>query len=208
MSLDLFDIIFAPVGAFVIELIEQTGLWGVFVLMAIESANIPVPSEIIMPFAGAVVALGELSFWKVVLAGALGNTSGSVISYYIGVWGGRPFVKKWGKYFFIHEHELEKGERWIKKYGIHVAFWSRLLPVVRTFISLPAGVVRAPIISFTTFTFIGSFIWSAFLVWLGYQLGESWHEIEPYFRQASIFIAISIVAIAGAYFWYHIKNKR
>lgn len=205
---DIFDLVFAPIGSFVISLIENTGLWGVFMLMAIESANVPVPSEIIMPFAGAVTALGHLSFWPVVLAGALGNTAGSLLSYYVGVWGGRPFVLRWGKYFFIHEHELSKGEAWIKKYGIHVAFWSRLLPVVRTFISLPAGIVRAPVISFTVFTFIGSFIWSSVLTLLGFELGERWHNIEPYFRQVSIFVAVSILALAVAYIWYHIRNNK
>ena len=206
--MSLFDTILVPLGEFVIAVIESTGELGVFVLMAIESANIPIPSEVIMPFAGAVAARGELLFWGAVLAGALGNTVGSVISYWVGLRGGRPFVKRWGKYFFVRESELERGERWIERYGVHVAFWSRLLPVVRTFISLPAGVVRAPFLPFTVFTFIGSFLWSAFLAWVGFFLGERWHEIEPFFRQASVLIVGVFVVIVVLYIWYHIKDKK
>ena len=206
--MSLFDTILVPLGEFVIAVIESTGELGVFVLMAIESANIPIPSEVIMPFAGAVAARGELLFCGAVLAGALGNTVGSVISYWVGLRGGRPFVKRWGKYFFVRESELERGERWIERYGVHVAFWSRLLPVVRTFISLPAGVVRAPFLPFTVFTFIGSFLWSAFLAWVGFVLGERWHEIEPFFRQASVLIVGVFVVIVVLYIWYHIKDKK
>ena len=142
-----------------------------------------------------------------VLAGALGNTVGSVISYWIGLRGGRPFVRRWGKYFFVREGELKKGEEWIRKYGVHVAFWSRLLPVVRTFISLPAGIVRAPFVPFTVFTFIGSFLWSTVLAWVGFLLGERWHEIEPFFRRSSLLILSFLVVIVVLYIWYHIKDR-
>ncbi len=205
--MNFFDTILVPLGEFVIWVIESTGQFGVFFLMAVESANIPVPSEVIMPFAGAVAARGELLFWGVVLAGALGNTVGSVVSYWVGYKGGRSFVLRWGKYFFVSSHELEKGEVWIRRYGVHVAFWSRLLPVVRTFISLPAGIVRAPFIPFTIFTFIGSFIWSALLAWVGYLLGERWHDIEPFFRRASLLILAVLVAIFILYVWYHVKER-
>jgi membrane protein DedA with SNARE-associated domain len=194
--MSFFEHILVPLGEFVVSVIEATGEVGVFVLMALESANIPIPSEIIMPFAGFVASRGELLFWFAVLAGALGNTIGSVVSYWIGIRGGRPFLERWGRYIFIHARDLERGDRAFQKYGVKIAFWSRLLPVVRTFVSLPAGINRAPFAPFVVFTFIGSLIWSCLLT------------DNPFFLRTSVAIVILIVLIIAGYVWYHIKNGK
>ena len=189
-----------------VGVIESTGELGVFVLMAAESANIPIPSEIIMPFGGFAASAGSLSFWGVVFAGALGNLVGSLVSYWIGLKGGRPVLERWGKYLLIHPADLERGHRLFHRYGLAIAFWSRLLPVVRTFISLPAGINRAPLLTFSLFTFLGSFLWSWLLAWLGFTLGENWEVIRPHFENFSwLIVGFTILGII-LYVWRHFKN--
>jgi len=194
-------------AGFVISFIEYAGYAGIFVLMLVESANIPVPSEVTMPFAGFLVSQGALSFWLVVFWGALGNLAGSLLSYALGYWGGRPFLYRWGKYFFLLPHEVEKGERWLRKYQNSVAFFSRLLPVVRTFISFPAGIARVNIWSFSLYTFAGSFLWSALLTYIGVWAGENWAFLEPYFRRFDIVIVVLFAV--GLVWWVrkHVKHS-
>ncbi len=191
--------------------IQDFGYLAVFVLMTAESALIPIPSEVTMPFAGFMTSQGTLNFWTVVFVGAFGNLVGSWIAYALGYYKGeswvRVFIKRWGKWLLIREEEFDRAKMWFEKYGQGVAFGSRLLPIVRTFISLPAGIARMNLLIFSILTFIGSFIWSAFLTYLGYQLGQNWQAIEPYFRQ---FQFVIIAILFGGFVFYirtHMKRR-
>jgi membrane protein DedA with SNARE-associated domain len=173
--------------------------------MAVESACIPFPSEVIMPLAGWFLVKDEghgPEFLIVAgLYGALGNTIGSLIAYYAGLWGGRPLLLKYGRYVLITPKEIDQADRWFQKYGEITVFVTRLMPVVRTFISLPAGIARMNVIRFTVFTFAGAFFWSVALAWLGYIVGENWEDILPYFRPVSVPIALAVLA-GGSYWLY------
>jgi membrane protein DedA with SNARE-associated domain len=179
-------------------------------MMAIESAAIPLPSEIIMPIAGwkLIEAKGRGAEW-VLLAGffgAVGNTIGSWIAYYAGLWAGRPLIEKYGKYVLISHHDLDLADRFFARWGKWAVFAGRLLPVVRTFISVPAGISRVPIWEFTVYTFAGAFIWSTALAYGGYKLGENYEELRTWMRPFDIPIVIVIV-LAGAWYVYrHIKR--
>ena len=195
----------ALVSTFIINLISSWGYGGVFVLMALESALIPIPSEIIMPFAGFLVWEGTFSFMTVVLWGALGNLAGSIIAYFLGFYGGRPLLEKYGKYILISHKEIELADNWFKKYGNFSIFISRMLPVVRTFISLPAGIARMPFWKFSLYTFLGSLPWAFFLTYLGIISGENWKNLEIYFRKFDWLIIIIIIAAIG--WWLYNKRK-
>lgn len=192
-------------------LISSYGLWAVFVLMTAESALIPIPSEITMPFAGFLAGRGVFSFWTVIFVGALGNLVGSLLAYWLGYYKGEEWVrfavKKWGKWLLIKESEFDKSLKWFAKYGQGVTFGSRLLPIVRTFISLPAGIAKMNITLFSILTFIGSFIWSWFLAWLGLKLGQNWLSIEPYFRKFQFVIIGIFVALTTLYIYKHLKRR-
>lgn len=179
------------VTQFILDVIVYTGYAGVFILMTFESAAIPIPSEIIMPFSGYLVYQGKLSFLAVVLAGAIGNVVGSLIAYFFGLKYGRDIVVKYGRYFLLRDHRmLYYAEHWFAKYGDAAAFFSRLLPIIRTYISIPAGVGRMKLWRFIWLTFIGSFIWSALLAYIGILLGPAWQEIIMFFRGIEIFLII------------------
>lgn len=185
---------------------------GVVALMAIESACIPFPSEIIMPLAGWMLIDAKSLPAIFVLAagawGALGNTIGSVIAYYVGLWAGRPFLDKYGRYVLLSQRDLELSDRWFARSGNWTVFVSRLLPLVRTYISLPAGIARMNIIKFIIFTFTGSFIWSTALAYGGYKLGEHWEELRAAMRPLDpVFIALIVVLIA-LYVYRHIRHAR
>ncbi|MDD5710787.1 MAG: DedA family protein [Candidatus Colwellbacteria bacterium] len=175
--------ILESLSALILNTIETGGYWGVFLLMAIESANIPIPSEIIMPFSGFLVSAGVFRFWPVVLMGALGNLGGSMVSYYIAVYFG-----KWTRSWAVKNPHFNTSEKWFNRHGAVVAFWSRLMPIVRTFISFPAGLFRISAWRFFVYTFCGSFVWSAILTYPGVYLGENWQMIEPLFRKFDILI--------------------
>ncbi|MDP4010343.1 MAG: DedA family protein [Candidatus Spechtbacteria bacterium] len=189
----------------IIDIIDQIGYAGIFVLMSLESANVPIPSEITMPFSGFLASTGRLNFYGVVLAGAFGNLIGSLTAYYIGFWGGRPFAKKYGKYLFIHEYDIERAEYMFAKYGKSIAFFSRLFPIVRTFISTPAGIARMNIWQFSAYTFAGSLIWSAVLAYAGFVAGENWDFLGPYFKRFDW--AIAGLGIAAIVWWILRHNK-
>ena len=178
--------------------------------MAIESAAIPLPSEIIMPLAGWVLVkdrgLGEVWLLLAAFCGALGNTLGSVAAYYVGAWGGRPLVQRYGRYVLVSHHDLDIADRWFARWGNWAVFFSRLLPVVRTFISVPAGVARMPIGRFIAYSFAGSFPWSLGLAWAGYVLGENWERIREWMRPADIPILIGVLALVGLYVYRHIRR--
>ena len=185
---------------------------GVVALMAIESACIPFPSELIMPLAGwMLIKEPGLPVTYILVAGgygALGNTIGSVIAYVVGMWAGRPLLNKYGRYILISRHDLDLADRWFTRSGGWTVFVSRLLPVVRTYISLPAGIARMNIIKFLGYTFIGSFIWSVGLAYGGYQMGEHWDQLRNAMRPFDpLFIAV-IVALIVFYIYRHVKQDR
>jgi len=203
----IYDLL-AFLSSFIINLISDWGYGGVFILMALESALIPIPSEIIMPFAGFLVWEGTFSFAAVVFWGAFGNLIGSIAAYFLGFYGGRPLIKKYGKYILISSEEIDGAEKWFKKYGNFSIFFSRLLPVVRTFISLPAGVARMPFWKFSLYTFLGSLPWAFILTYLGIISGENWKNLENYFRKFDWLIIIVIIAAIGWWLFNKFKNKK
>ncbi|MBI2545424.1 MAG: DedA family protein [Candidatus Aenigmarchaeota archaeon] len=187
----------------VMSIISQIGYVGVFLLMVFESALLPVPSEIIMPFSGFLVATGRIDFWLVVLAGTLGNLVGSLISYFIGKSVGRNLILKYGKYVFIHESHLDMADRWFEKFGDRIILLSRNLPAVRTYISLPAGITRMNLLKFSLYTAIGSLPWNTFLTYIGVILGENWQTILQY--TSMIDIIVVVLAIVMIVMW--LKKK-
>jgi len=186
------------VTSFVLRTIESWGSFGVFVLMALESANIPIPSEIIMPFSGFLAATGVFSFWVIVLVGALGNLAGSLVSYYAAAALKGSLKRK---------REFVSAERWFEKFGVWSIFLGRLLPIIRTFISFPAGIFKVNIFKFSILTFTGSLIWSWFLTKIGFVLGENWDTIEPYFRKFDFAIVGVILIGLGWWIWYHFRKR-
>jgi membrane protein DedA with SNARE-associated domain len=183
---------------------------GVVALMAIESACIPLPSEIIMPLAGWIlIKEQELSQLYVFLAGvygALGCVIGSVTAYVVGMWGGRPFLEKYGKYILITHHDLSLADQWFARRGTWAIFVSRLVPVVRTFISLPAGIARMNILKFLVYSFIGSFIWCTALAYGGYLLGQHWEQIRAVMRPFDPFIIALVLLLLVFYIYRHLKH--
>src|SRR5581483_9024008 len=193
-------------GTFIIGAIQSSGYFGIFLLMILESALIPLPSEVTMPFSGFLVTQGVFNFWLVVLAGSIGNLVGSLIAYYLGFYLEesllRRLVSKWGKFVLLTEHDYDKGEQWFRKYGEAIAFTSRLLPAVRTFISLPAGVAKMNVVKFSVYTFLGSFLWSIVLTAIGVKLGENWHSISDYFHKFDVIIVVVFMGLVAFYIWH------
>ena len=198
------------ISSIVIYLITELGYLGIFAAMVMESAALPIPSEIVMPFAGFVAFQGHLDFLGVVLAGTLGNLVGSVILYYIGLKGGRPALMRYGKYILVSEREIKIAEEWFRKFGSKVIFFSRLLPVVRTFVSLPAGTAKMDVKKFSFYTLLGSIPWNIMLTYAGFVLGENWHQIEGIFRAFDIVIigAVLVVLVYFAYVLFKKKSRR
>jgi membrane protein DedA with SNARE-associated domain len=176
--------------------------------MAIESACIPLPSEIIMPFSGYLVTTGQFSLIGVTLAGAIGNVVGSIVAYYAGVWGGRPFVERYGPYMLVSRRDLDLADRWFQKYGDAAVLFSRMLPVVRTFISLPAGIAAMNFPRFVIFTFVGALPWCYLLAYIGVKMGEQWDQLHDYFHQLDIVIGLLLVLAGGYFLWSHWPRRR
>jgi membrane protein DedA with SNARE-associated domain len=204
----MIEKVISLLAGFVIATISTLGYGGIVLLMAIESACIPLPSEIIMPFSGYLVFTGNLVLWAVALAGAVGCVLGSLVAYWIGSYGGRPLVEKYGKYVLISHHDLALAERWFNKHGEITIFVGRLLPVVRTFIAFPAGVARMNLSKFNLYTFIGSFIWCYALGWIGMKLGENWDTLGTYFHRFDALIGAVLVGGSVWYVWRHLKQVR
>ncbi len=194
------------VSQIAINLIEHFGYWGVFIGMVIESACIPLPSEVIMPFAGYVVWEGQMTLLGITIVGVLGNLLGSWIAYFVGLKGGRPFLEKYGKYFLISHRKLEMAHDWFERYGHEAVFISRMLPVIRTFISLPAGIAEMNFKKFTVYTVLGCIPWVLFLGYVGLMFGPHWEQIRSYFHILDIFIGIGIGAVI-IYITYHFWGK-
>ena len=195
-------------GSFIIGVLSSLGYMGVVLLMAIESACIPLPSELIMPFAGYLVFKGTLTLWGVTLAGAVGCVLGSLVAYYVGLWGGRPLVMKYGRYLLISHRDVDLADRWFARHGDITILIGRLLPVVRTFIAFPAGVARMPLFKFVAYTFVGSLIWCWALAWLGQSLGEHWDTLGAYFHRFDEAIGFLILLAAAWWIGRHIKHLR
>lgn len=186
--------------------ISHTGYWGVFLLMTLESACIPVPSEVVLPFAASLIVTDpnrHLNLWIVALVGVLGNLAGSSIGYWVGRLGGRRFVERYGKYILIREEDVEHADRFFGRYGQATAFFSRMLPVVRTFISLPAGIAKMPFWRFCLFTAFGAAPFCLLLAWLGVKLGQHWDEVHAWIVKANIGITVAIVAVIA---WWVIRR--
>lgn len=194
-------------AGFVIGTISTLGYGGIVLLMAIESACIPLPSEIIMPFSGYLVFKGEMTLWAVALAGAVGCVLGSVPAYYLGAFGGRPVLEKYGRYLLIARRDLDTADRWFARHGDITIFVGRLLPVIRTFIAFPAGIARMAMGRFIVYTFVGSLIWCLALAWIGMKLGEHWNTLGPYFHRFDVVIGVVLVLGAAWYIRRHFKGE-
>jgi membrane protein DedA with SNARE-associated domain len=197
---------------FIYRVYQTLGWLGVVALMTIESACIPLPSEIIMPLAGwMLVESAGLSVWWILMAafcGALGNVFGSLIAYVVGVKGGVPFLRRYGKYILITDHDLDRANYWFDKRGDWITFIARFVPGVRTFISLPAGIARMNIPKFTFFAFVGSFIWSGGLAYAGYVLGQNWEKIRAVMRPFDYPIVGIVIALVIFFVWWRLRSRR
>lgn len=198
------------IGSWIIHFISTLGYFGVFILMTLESACIPIPSEVTMPFSGSLIASGRFDFWILVIVGTGGNLIGSLLAYWLGAWGQEAVVRKvivkYGKYLLISEHEYDRSERWFRNHGEMVVFGSRILPIVRTFISLPAGVAKMNLTRFIIYTSVGSFIWSFVLTSIGVTLGANWKSLEGYFRKFDVVIVAAGVMVVVWYIWHKLKR--
>lgn len=209
--LEAIDAIVLP---FIDALYSRLGYVGVAIAMTIESAALPIPSELILPFAGWSVSRGLIepltngpwSYWGAVVAGVVGNTAGSLAGYAIGAYGGRPLVERFGRYVLISLHDLDTAERWFARYGEATVFFSRMLPIVRTFISIPAGVAHMAIWRFVLFSILGAVPWVMLLVWGGVTLGDHWLELKQQLRGLDYLVAAALVALVALFVWRHVKR--
>jgi len=202
----MLDRLLGGLSAAIITVISMLGYGGVFLLMAIESACIPLPSEITMPFAGYLVSTGRFELQLTALAGAFGCLAGSYVAYFIGAIGARRLLERYGRWVLIAPHELEIADRFFDRWGGLAVFFSRLLPVVRTFIALPAGVARMRLLPFTIYTLIGSYLWCLGLTWAGMKLGQHWEAVGPYFHRFDTLIVILLAIGAAAVLYNRIRG--
>ena len=198
-------------SGFIVATISLLGYSGIVLLMAIESACIPLPSEIIMPFSGYLVSTGQMNLWAVGTAGAVGCVLGSLVAYWVGMYGGRPLIEKYGRYVLISPHDLDMADRWFATRGEIIVFVSRLLPAIRTFIAFPAGVARMNLKRFVIYTFAGSFPWCLGLAYFGQKLGEKWNKddtLKTWFHRFDFLIGIAAVLLIGWWIWRHVRHLR
>jgi len=206
--MNIITAVLTALATFCISVISSVGYLGVFLLMIMESMILPVPSELVMPFAGFLISSGEMKFALVILFSTLGSLTGSLLSYYIGKYGGNRFVLRYGKYFLLNEEHLKKTERWFSKKGDLTIFIGRFIPVVRHVISIPAGIGKMNIKKFIIYTLIGAGMWNAFLAYFGFVLGNNWETISQYFDYIS-WAVLGIIIVIGVYFlWKEIKKRR
>lgn len=194
------------ISSFIINLISSLGYIGITILMALESACLPIPSEIIMPFSGYLVFIEKFSLWQVIIWGTIGNLIGSLVAYFVGFYGGRSLIERYGRYILISSQDLNQAEAWFKKYGNFSIFFSRMLPIIRTFISFPAGVAKMPLGKFSFYTFFGSLPWAFFLTYTGIIMGENWSGIEVYFRKFDWLIVILTIFVICWWLWKKLKR--
>jgi len=211
----LIDALDQFVLPFVESLYGRFGYIGVVIAMSIESAAIPIPSELILPFAGWSVARGVIepltgspwTYWGAVIAGVAGNTAGSLVAYAIGAFGGRPLLARYGRYVLISGHDLDTADKWFRRWGDATVFFSRMLPIVRTFISVPAGIARMPLWRFLLFSIAGAVPWVMLLVWAGMVLGDSWLDLKHNLRGLDYLVAAVIVLGVALFVWRHIRSR-
>jgi membrane protein DedA with SNARE-associated domain len=203
----LIEGLIAKLGLFVISVISTLGYFGVMLLMAIESACIPLPSEVIMPFSCYLVYTGQFRLWLVALVGAIGCNVGSAIAYEIGYYGGRPLVARYGSYILLSQRELDWTDHFFARFGDATVLISRMLPVVRTFIALPAGVARMPRLRFHVYTFVGSFPWCLGLAYLGMKAGQHWNYLGKYFHEFDKVIGAIILLLVIFFLWTRWQHR-
>lgn len=204
----MLDSILAGLINWIEGVISAMGPAGIALLMAIESCNIPLPSEAVLPFAGYLVSKGEMGFHAAAFAGAVGCVLGSIPSYYLGYFGGRKFFENYGKYLLVSKKDLDDADKWVEKYGDWAFFLCRMLPVIRTFISLPAGILKAKKRTFFTLTFLGSLIWSYILVYVGVKLGEHLDKLKAIWHKFDIVIILTVLILGGLYVYKHLKHLK
>jgi len=197
----------AFIAEYATKLIDATGYPGVFILMTMESMVFPVPSEAVMPFAGFLVAESKFSFAGALIASTIGSIAGSLISYGIGMWGGHPFVNRFGKYLLLDREDLEFTERFFKRFGDITILICRFIPVVRHLISIPAGVARMNLLKFLMFTIIGAGLWNAFLTWTGLLLRQNWESVMKYSHIIDIVVVAVLAGMVAVYVWKHWKKR-
>lgn len=184
------------------------GYFGLFILMALESMIAPVPSEVVMPFAGYLALQGRFAFWTAALVSGIGSLFGSLLSYLMGAYLGRPFVLKFGRYLLLEEEHLEWTEKWFKKQGSKTIFISRFVPVVRHLISIPAGIAKMPLQKFILYTFAGATLWNSILLYAGFKLGEHWDKIHEYSREIDIIFVAFVLLFLIYFVWKHHKKRK
>lgn len=197
----------AAVSGLIVQIIFMLGYAGVGLLMGLQTIAIPIPSEVILPFAGYLVFLGRFNFWLVALVGAVCSSMGASIAYFIGFKGGRPLVEKYGKIILISRHDLEIADRFFEKHGSKAAFFGMMLPIFRSFISFPAGISKVPLKKFLVYVFLGSFVWSLLLTYLGLKLGENWASLRERFKGLDYLVIVAIIFLAIWWVYRHFKNK-
>ena len=194
---------------YIVSGISNGGYPILFLLMALESMITPIPSEVVMPFAGYLVAQSRFNILVTIFVSSLGSLFGSLLSYYIGFYGGRPLISKFGKYLLLEEGHLKWTERWFDKQGAKTIFISRFVPVVRHLISIPAGISKMSISKFMIYTTIGASIWNSILLYAGFKLGEHWDKIHKYSKELDIIFVISVTLLSAYFVWkYHKKNEK
>ncbi|MGD0111564.1 MAG: DedA family protein [Armatimonadota bacterium] len=198
----------ASLPAVITGFIASGGYLGVGALMAVGTACVPIPSEIVMAFAGFLVSQGRFDFWMTVLAGTLGCVAGSAAAYWLGHWGGRPVVTRYRRYVLVSAKDLARADTWFGRYGDSAVFFSRFIPLVRAFISLPAGIAGMPFGRFCLYTFLGSVPWCLGLTYLGVRLGSRWDEISAFFHDFDIVIVAAAVAAGAWWIWRHVREER
>jgi len=191
----------------VVNVLGEFGYWGIAFGMAIESACIPLPSEIVLPFGGFLAATGRITFLEAVMAGQLGGLFGSIVAYVVGKYGGRTLVERYGKYVLISRKELDVADRWFATKGEATVFFGRLLPGIRTFISLPAGISGMPFGRFLFYSFLGMLPWSYLFTWLGFRLGNNYTLVREYLHRFDLVIIAVLLAAVGWFIWYKLKHR-
>ncbi len=207
----MIESIIALLAGWIVAVIAAGGYLGIVLLMAVESACIPLPSEIIMPFSGYLVSTGQLDLWLVATAGAVGCNVGSTVAYYVGRYGGRPLIERWGAYILMSRADLARADRFFARYGAGAVFIARLLPVVRTFISLPAGISGVPQLKFQIYSFLGSWPWCLLLAYVGAMLGERWQSdptLKTLLHRFDIVIVAGVLALVALHVRRHWRESR